>query len=417
MCVRVAFLTHEPFLPPSGGGSAEAPHIVREFRNRGHRLDLYCPMFMDWRKLEGDPGLNLRLFERWEMGRYTSLRNLKYLLYPMALAGFVREVVEDQKAAGDPEAGYDILFAQHTISAVAAGWARRHVGGRLVFNFLDYLTGFMETWPAPFTATGLVGGLNRYEMSMPVRFDAEGVLTVSEPLQERFVAQGFPRERTRALLYGYDARIFRPAEEPVPADAPLVVVMHGSFDQHHLGRIARDALAFVHSVRRDVRFLFVGRETPTLKRFVRDMERRCPGIRIECTGFVQYANIPRLLRESTVGIVPYEESEGTHCAFVAKAVEYLGCGIPVVSTPLENLRRHFASELAVRFSSFDGQAFGRGILEWLAMAPSRRREMGLKASRLVAQELDWPVLARNAVDFAERVHKHPPAPIPDRRGR
>ena len=409
--MRVAFLTHEPFLPPSGGGSAEAPHIVREFRRRGHRLDLFCPEFPDWRKLQEDPGLNLRIFERWRMGRYTRFRNLKYLLYPVALAGYVREVVADQKLEGDPEAGYDILFAQHTISAVAAGWARKKVGGRLVLNFLDYLTGFMETWPAPFTKTGLVDALNRYEMSLPVRFDAEGILTVSDPLAERFVGVGYPQERIRTLLYGYDSRLFCPSEEPVADGEGPVVVMHGSFDQHHLGPIARDALALVHGVRTDVRYRFVGRDTPTLKRFVKDMEARCPGIRIECPGFVHYANIPRQLKGAMLGIVPYEASEGTHCAFVAKAVEYLGCGLPVVSTPLENLRRHFATEHAIRFSGFDGRSFGNHILYWLSMPTAQRVEMGLKASRKVAAELDWSVIARNAVDFAERVHQHPPVPM------
>jgi glycosyltransferase involved in cell wall biosynthesis len=155
----------------------------------------------------------------------------------------------------------------------------------------------------------------------------------------------------------------------------------------------------------------VGRDTPTLKRFVKDMEARCPGIRIECPGFVHYANIPRQLKGATLGIVPYEASEGTHCAFVAKAVEYLGCGLPVVSTPLENLRRHFATEHAIRFSGFDGRSFGNHILYWLSMPTAQRVEMGLKASRKVAAELDWSVIARNAVDFAERVHQHPPAPM------
>ena len=40
------------------------------------------------------------------------------------------------------------------------------------------------------------------------------------------------------------------------------------------------------------------------------------------------------------GIVPYEESAGTHCAFVAKVVEYVASGLPAVSTPLESIRRY-----------------------------------------------------------------------------
>ena len=36
--MRIAFLTHEPFYPPSGGGSAEAAYLVQELVRRGlHR--------------------------------------------------------------------------------------------------------------------------------------------------------------------------------------------------------------------------------------------------------------------------------------------------------------------------------------------------------------------------------------------
>ena len=42
--------------------------------------------------------------------------------------------------------------------------------------------------PAVFTKSGLVPWLNRFELSLPRRFDAEGVMTVSTPLAERFQA-------------------------------------------------------------------------------------------------------------------------------------------------------------------------------------------------------------------------------------
>ena len=70
--------------------------------------------------------------------------------------------------------------------------------------------------------------------------------------------------------------------------------------------------------------------------------------------------------EADIGIVPYEESSGTHCAFVAKIVEYLAVGLPVVSTPLNSARRYFKDEPMVRFSEFNGQSFGEKILSWLS---------------------------------------------------
>lgn len=408
--MRVAFLTHEPFLPPSGGGSAEAPHLVRELRRRGHEVDLFCPVFEVPGWVAADSGLRVQAFRGWEMGRYTRLRTLKYLAYPWALARQVRRVARARQepwGKARPRRGplppaWDVLMAQHTIASVAAGLARRSVGGRLVFNYLDFLTGFMEAWPAVFTRSGLVPFLKRYEMTMPTRFGAEGVLTVSEPLADRLVAAGCRRERVRPLLYGYDSAVFRPGTGEVPAGPP-VVVMHGSFDRHHLGRIALEAVTAVHRARPEGVFRFVGRETPNLRWFLAEVRRRCPGLTLECPGFVAYEAMPRWLQDATVGIVPYEETEGGHCAFVAKAVEYLGCGLPVASTPLENLARHFGGEPAMSFSGFDGASLSQRVLEWLDTPHARRRAVGLAAAARVAAELDWGRIASRAVDEVERV--------------
>jgi glycosyltransferase involved in cell wall biosynthesis len=134
---------------------------------------------------------------------------------------------------------------------------------------------------------------------------------------------------------------------------------------------------------------------------------RPPGVRLETTGFVPYAEVARELRSATVGIVPYEASQGVHCAFVAKAVEYLGCGIPCVSTPLENLGRYFAGEPALRFSGWDGADFARVLLQTLDLPRGTRRSWGLAASARVARELDWRSVAARAVDFTESCARRP----------
>ena len=68
--------------------------------------------------------------------------------------------------------------------------------------------------------------------------------------------------------------------------------------------------------------------------------------------------LPSILPDATVGIVPYEESAGTHCAFVAKIVEYVATGLPAVCTPLKSIQRYFQNDPMVRFSEFDGEDFG-----------------------------------------------------------
>ncbi len=117
--------------------------------------------------------------------------------------------------------------------------------------------------------------------------------------------------------------------------------MHGSFDSHHLGQIAFDAIQFVTRQRPEVIFRFIGKKTDALEGFLNRAQRQIPGFKFEATGFVPYAKVARHLADASVGIVPYEESAGTHCAFVAKVVEYVASGLPAVATPLKSIRRYF----------------------------------------------------------------------------
>jgi glycosyltransferase involved in cell wall biosynthesis len=110
------------------------------------------------------------------------------------------------------------------------------------------------------------------------------------------------------------------------------------------------------------------------------------------------------LADATVGIVPYEESAGTHCAFVAKIVEYVATGLPAVATPLRSIKGYFGEDPMVRFSAFDGIDFGKKIVEWID-APALHWQLdACKSAARVKLELDWHPLCAKAVDFMEKTY-------------
>ena len=111
-------------------------------------------------------------------------------------------------------------------------------------NFPDLLTGFMETWPGHQAPRPLVEALKRYEISLPSRYGVDGVLAISDTLADYFAERGFPREKILPIYYGYDADKF-PFRTQLWMKNPPVIVMHGSFDAHHLGEIAFGAIRFV----------------------------------------------------------------------------------------------------------------------------------------------------------------------------
>lgn len=392
--MRLALLTHEPFYPPSGGGSAEAVYLAQEMIRRGHEVHVFGPQLAkpDW--VRANLGVRVHEFTAWRMSRYARLRNFKYLLYPFFLGRLVEREARRTK--------FDLLFSQHSIAAVAAGRLKSRLGLPVVMNFLDFLTAFMEAWPPHRRPPLILKRLGRFELNLPVRYHADAVLTVSHPLAELFVEAGYPRERILPILFGYDAELFDPmrfATRPEPH--PPTIVMHGSLDHHHLGPIALGALAHVAGARPEVVFKFIGHRTVALERFLRQAAARAPQAKIECAGFVPYAEVAAHLAGAAVGIVPYEESRGAHCAFVAKVVEYLGLGLPTVCTPLRSIVRHFHGEPLIRFAEFDGVSFGEKMLSWLAEPAEQRKAWGAAASRRVKDELDWRVISRRALDFVE----------------
>lgn len=392
--MRIALLTHEPFFPPSGGGSAAAVYLVKEWVARGHEVEVFCPAIPEALAVEQKFGIRLRQFTRWRMGRTTPLRTPKYLAYPRALAGWVE---------GEIRSGtrFDLLVAQHSIAAVAAGRLKRRTGIPIALNLLDCLTGFLETWPPYLMPRPLARALVRYELSLPRRCQADGVLTVSDGLRERVMANGYPGERVLAAYYGYDASLFRRQSMERGPDRRPIVVMHGSFDHHHLGRIAKSAFLDLARRRPEVRFRMVGPKTGALQSFLGSVRAELPSIDVEVPGFTPYDRMPPILEEATVGVTPYEPSTGTHCAFIAKTIEYLAMGLPVVSTPLEGATRYYRGLEGVTFSGPAGEGFADGILRWLELEPHERQARVEPARRKVASELDWPILCRRATAFLE----------------
>jgi glycosyltransferase involved in cell wall biosynthesis len=393
--LRIAFLTHEPFYPPSGGGSAEAIYLVEEMTRRGHEVHVFCPQFADAENVAARFGIRLHPFNRWSMSRYIRFRNFKYLAYPFFLERMVAKAARETK--------FNLVISQHAISAVAAGRLKRKLAVPVVMNFPDLLTGFMETWRTWLAPRPLVEALKRFEITMPSRFGADGVMTVSDTLADLFAERGFPREKILPIYYGYDADKFPFRAQPLPGNKSPVVVMHGSFDTHHLGQIAFDAIRFVTRQRPKVVFRFVGKKTAALEGFFINAQKKIPGFNFEATGFVPYAEVARHLAGASVGIVPYEESAGTHCAFVAKVVEYVASGLPAVATPLKSIQRYFQNDPMVRFSKFDGEDFGKEIIGWLDEAPQTWQVRAAESAARVQTELDWRPLCRKAVDFTEKV--------------
>lgn len=392
---KVGFVTHEPFAPPSGGGSSEAPFLVNELCRRGYAVHVFCPSFPNSDRAASEYGATFHLFDNWPMGRTAKLRTLKYLGYPLAMRPRLKAWARTVRPVG--------FLAQHSISAVAVAPVAQRLKIPCVANYLDFLTGFMEGWRPRWAWLPLVKSLNWFELSLPKRYDVAGVLTVSDDIKARIQSTRFPSDRLKTLRFGFDADNFPllPVLTPRAADASPLIVMHGSMDRHHLGPILGDAIPRI--VRRfpKARFEFIGPRTSSLASLAEAVAPEISRETLRQIGFVPYAEIGKRLAAADCGIVPYEDTPGAHSAFVAKAVEFGAVGTPFVSSALRGIQPFFQGFSCVRFTDFNGDAFARAVCDILdRRGPAQRLECE-RLSRHIHETLNWGVIAERAITFFE----------------
>ena len=118
-----------------------------------------------------------------------------------------------------------------------------------------------------------------------------------------------------------------------------------------------------HLDRPDVIHLVVGDGAllPTARQFV-----SVHGLtNVRFTGWVKAEEVVDYFAALDVGVIPFDLANFTHSSFPIKLLEYLACNIPVVSTPLEEVKR--LDLTGVLLAGPDSASFATGIEQALNM--------------------------------------------------
>jgi teichuronic acid biosynthesis glycosyltransferase TuaH len=147
--------------------------------------------------------------------------------------------------------------------------------------------------------------------------------------------------------------------------------------------------------RRDVPLLLVGpravREGPLAARLDTLLARRS----VDWAGAVGYADLGAQLDRLVLGLTPYADTAFNRASFPLKTLEYLGAGLPVVSTDLPAARALATEHVAVARGP---HAFADQVQRLLAVPPSRAAE---EARRSFAAQHSWTSRAGQLLGLLE----------------
>jgi glycosyltransferase involved in cell wall biosynthesis len=219
---------------------------------------------------------------------------------------------------------------------------------------------------------------------------ASAVLTVEDRLKDILSARGIARDKIYVLMNLPDDRIFT-ARKELPtksADAPFVLVYHGTLARRLGLDIAIEAIAKTTATipNLELRIIGAGEERGNLIEL-----RDRLGLQNKVTfseGFVPVENIPALLQDADVGIIPLRICSGTDIMLPTKLLEYVTMGIPCIVPKTGTIGRYFDSSMVQFFEGESIDSLAQAITT-LYLEPKRRLSLAQNASEKFGKTYSW----------------------------
>jgi glycosyltransferase involved in cell wall biosynthesis len=108
------------------------------------------------------------------------------------------------------------------------------------------------------------------------------------------------------------------------------------------------------------------------------------------TGTVPYTHVPEYISCMDVGVIPFKQDNVSNNSLPLKLFEYMACGIPIISTHVDAIERHFGQ--TVRFVS-NVDEYIQEIIQLFDDTKLCNR-LGADGRRIVADDYQWTAIAK-----------------------
>ncbi len=177
---------------------------------------------------------------------------------------------------------------------------------------------------------------------------ADAVITTSSNL---YAEKKKKNPNTLLVRNGVDFALFNKAADPLRFQKPVKTIGYvGSVDF----RLDYDLLEKIITQHHTYQFSFVGRITDQV-----GYQRLIKYKNVSFSGALQPADIPQAMAKFDLGLIPFSKNEFTKNVYPLKINEYLGAGIPVVTTDFADLS-DFENHVSIAPSD---QAFTDAIVD------------------------------------------------------
>jgi len=280
---------------------------------------------------------------------------------------------------------YDLVIASSMPDAIVlCAWPTKLFGSKVLLDVRDTMP---ELYWDKFRSWKKLGARALLGEERLSAWLADGVLAVHEPHRLRLEQAGIPAKKIGVVMNSPDPRIFaNRTSRPENCSERFTLIYHGTIT-HRLGLDV--ALQAVHLLRDRIaglRLLILGGGD-----YLESAKALVISLGLEQTVIfadpIPVGDLPAVLSQAAVGLVPNRASAATHLMLPVKLLEYAMFRVPVIAARLNTIQ-HYFDERAVRYFTPGDPVDLSAAIEELYQNPKQRLELAERAAG-IANRLNW----------------------------
>ncbi len=377
------------------------PRVERQAKaliQRGYQVDVICLRSDQEKPFERVDGVDIfRLPVQRHRGRGPAFQMIEYMAF-FILAFFRLSVLYLQRRYNSVQIHNLPDFLVFTALVPKLG------GARIILDLHDLMPEFF----ASSFKTGMENAAVRLlliEEKLSCWF-ANHVITVTELWRKSLIGRGVSSEKVSVVMNVADDSIFQRLPIPVtggeekPTNS-FNLIYHGTLAHRYGIDLLIETLAKIHPQIPEIHLVIHGRGD-----FIEELRRQAQDLNVESlitfsTRYLPMTDIPQMIQQADLGIVPYRRDVFTDGILPTKLMEYVALGVPVLAADTPIIREYFSESMVQYFQSGDSDDLAKNIL-WLYQHRDRLAELAQNADQFNLQ-YSWNRVADSYAETLDRL--------------
>jgi glycosyltransferase involved in cell wall biosynthesis len=214
---------------------------------------------------------------------------------------------------------------------------------------------------------------------------AHYVIAANDIWRDKLVSRSVPENRCITILPSPDRSIFH-REGRTRDDRKIIIMYPGTLSGHQGLDIAIRAFGLIRDIIPNAEFQIYGSgpEEESLERLTRELHLED---RIKFNGPRPLRDIPALMENADLGVVPKRDDTFGDEAFSTKTLEFMAMGVPVIVADTKIDRFYFDDSVVRFFRAGDAQSLADAMV-MLIMKPAVRERLVRNATQFI-EATDW----------------------------